>query len=156
MKKSIKTVLLSLALVGTLAGCDFSQASTSSSTSSSNSDTSITSSASSSESSSSTSNSTSSSSSIVVKTDIVLTADKARVAVNEQLIINSNVEGVTYSTEEGASVVNGVFTATKVGTYVVTAHKEGDYNDGTITIEVFEKVNIEITASKTDVDVIQI
>ena len=153
MKKSIKTVLLSLALVGTLAGCDFGQTSTSSSTSSSNSDTSITSSTSSSESSSSTSSSTSSSSSIVVKTDIVLTADKARVEVNEQLTINSNVEGVTYSTGEGASVVNGVFTATKVGTYVVTAHKEGDYNDGTITIEVFEKVNIEITASKTDVDV---
>ena len=154
MKKSIKTVLLSLALVGTLAGCDFGQTSTSSSaTSSKSSDTSITSSTSSSESSSSTSNSTSSSSSIVVKTDIVLTADKTRVEVNEQLTINSNVEGVTYSTEEGASVVNGVFTATKVGTYVVTAHKEGDYNDGTITIEVFEKVNIEITASKTDVDV---
>jgi len=154
MKKSIKTVLLSLALVGTLAGCDFGQTPTSSSATSSNSsDTSITSSTSSNESSSSTSNSTSSSSSIVVKTDIVLTADKARVEVNEQLTIDSNVEGVTYSTEEGASVVNGVFTATKVGTYVVTAHKEGDYNDGTITIEVFEKANIEITASKTDVDV---
>ena len=110
MKKSIKTVLLSLALVGTLAGCDFGQTPTSSSATSSNSsDTSITSSTSSSESSSSTSNSTSSSSSIVVKTDIVLTADKARVEVNEQLTINSNVDGVTYSTEEGASVVNGVF-----------------------------------------------
>ena len=142
MKKSIKTVLLSLVLVGTLAGCDFGNQP--SSTSSSNS----------SSSENSTSLTTSSStSSIVVKTDIVLTADKARVEVNEQLTINSNVEGVTYSTGEGASVVNGVFTATKVGTYVITAHKDGDYNDGTLTIEVFEKVNIEVTASKTNADV---
>ena len=142
MKKSIKTVLLSLVLVGTLAGCDFgNQPSNTSSSNSSSSE-------------NSTSLTTSSStSSIVVKTDIVLTADKARVEVNEQLTINSNVEGVTYSTGEGASVVNGVFTATKVGTYVITAHKDGDYNDGTLTIEVFEKVNIEITASKTNADV---
>ena len=147
MKKSIKTVLLSLALVGTLAGCDFSQAPTSSSaTSSDSSDTSITSSTSSSESSLSTSSSTSSSStsssssssssSVVIKTDIILNADKTNLDVNESVTITSNVEGVTYSTGEGASVNGGVFTATKEGTYVVTAHKDGDYNDGTITFTV--------------------
>ena len=141
MKKSIKTVLLSLALVGTLTGCDFGQTSTSSNTPSSNSsDTSITSSTSSSESSlptsSSTSTSSSSSSSIVTKTDIILNADKTNLDVNESVTITSNVEGVTYSTGEGASVNAGVFSATKEGTYVVTAHKDGDYNDGTITFTV--------------------
>lgn len=135
MKKSIKTVLLSLALVGTLAGCDFGQNSTSSVTQSSNSDTSLTSSSSSSESSSS-SSSSSESSSVVTKTDIVLTADKTNLDVNESVTITSNVEGVTYSTVEGASVNAGVFSATKEGTFVVTAHKDGDYNDGTITFTV--------------------
>lgn len=149
MKKSIKTVLLSLALVGTLAGCDFGQTPTSSSATSSNSsDTSITSSTSSSESSLPTSSSTSSSStsssssfsssssSVVIKTDIILNADKTNLDVNESVTITSNVEGVTYSTGEGASVNGGVFSATKEGTYVVTAHKDGDYNDGTITFTV--------------------
>ena len=89
MKKSIKTVLLSLALVGTLAGCDFGQNPTSSVTSSSNSDTSLTSSSSSSESSSS-SSSSSESSSVVTKTDIVLTADKTNLDVNESVTITSN------------------------------------------------------------------
>ncbi len=153
MKKSIKTVLLSLALVGTLAGCDFGQNPASSSASANSGDTSLTSSSSSSETSLPSSSSTSSTSSVVVKTDIVLTADKTRVEVNEQLTINSNVEGVTYSVEEGATVTNGVFSATKEGTYVVTAHKDGDYNDGTITITVFKKVDITISAEKTSLDV---
>ena len=153
MKKSIKTVLLSLALVGTLAGCDFGQNPASSSASTSSSDTSLTSSSSSSETSSTSSSSTSSTSSVVVKTDIVLTADKTRVEVNEQLTINSNVEGVTYSVGEGATVNNGVFSATKEGTYVVTAHKDGDFNDGTITITVFKKVDIAISAEKINLDV---
>ena len=135
MKKSIKTVLLSLALVGTLAGCDFGQNPTSSVTPSSNSDTSLTSSSGSSESSSSSSGS-SESSSVVTKTDIVLTAEKTNLDVNESVTITSNVEGVTYSTVEGASVNAGVFSATKEGTFVVTAHKDGDYNDGTITFTV--------------------
>ena len=43
---------------------------------------------------------------------------------------------MTYSTVEGASVNAGVFSATKEGTFVVTAHKDGDYNDGTITFTV--------------------
>lgn len=139
MKKSIKTVLLSLALVGTLAGCDFGQNPTSSVTPSSNSDTPLTSSTSSSESSlpsSSSISSSSESSSVVTKTDIVLTAEKTNLDVNESVTIASNVEGVTYSTVEGASVNAGVFSATKEGTYVVTAHKDGDYNDGTITFTV--------------------
>lgn len=139
MKKSIKTVLLSLALVGTLAGCDFGQNSTSSVTPSSNSDTPLTSSTSSSESSlpsSSSISSSSESSSVVTKTDIVLTAEKTNLDVNESVTITSNVEGVTYSTVEGASVNAGVFSATKEGTFVVTAHKDGDYNDGTITFTV--------------------
>lgn len=139
MKKSIKTVLLSLALVGTLAGCDFGQNSTSSVTPSSNSDTPLTSSTSSSETSlpsSSSISSSSESSSVVTKTDIVLTAEKTNLDVNESVTITSNVEGVTYSTVEGASVNAGVFSATKEGTFVVTAHKDGDYNDGTITFTV--------------------
>ena len=139
MKKSIKTVLLSLALVGTLAGCDFDQNSTSSSASANSSDTSLTSSSSSSETSlpsSSSISSSSESSSVVTKTDIVLTADKTNLDVNESATITSNVEGVTYSTVEGASVNAGVFSATKEGTFVVTAHKDGDYNDGTITFTV--------------------
>ena len=139
MKKSIKTVLLSLALVGTLAGCDFDQNSTSSSASANSSDTSLTSSSSSSETSlpsSSSISSSSESSSVVTKTDIVLTAEKTNLDVNESVTITSNVEGVTYSTVEGASVNAGVFSATKEGTFVVTAHKDGDYNDGTITFTV--------------------
>ena len=147
MKKSIKTVLLSLVVVGALAGCDFgNQPSNTSSSSSSESSTSLTSSSTSETSTSS--SSSSSTSSIAVKTNIVLTAEKTRVEVFEQLTINSNVEGVTYSTSEGASVFNGVFSATKEGTYVVTAHKEGDFIDGTITIEVFKKIDIVIPAEK--------
>ena len=147
MKKSIKTVLLSLVVVGALAGCDFgNQPSNTSSSSSSESSTSLTSSSTSETSTSS--SSSSSTSSIAVKTNIVLTAEKTRVEVFEQLTINSNVEGVTYSTSEGASVFNGLFSATKEGTYVVTAHKEGDFIDGTITIEVFKKINIVIPAEK--------
>ena len=152
MKKSIKTVLLSLVMVGTLAGCDFGNPTQSNKPSSSENSTSFTSNSSSEESSTS-SSTTTSTSSVVIKTDIVLTAEKTRVEVNEQLTITSNVEGVTYTTTEGASIVNGVFTATKEGTYVVTAHKEGDYVDGTITITVFKKVDIEITASKLTADV---
>ena len=147
MKKSIKTVLLSLVVVGALAGCDFgNQPSNTSSSSSSESSTSLTSSSTSETSTSS--SSSSSTSSVAVKTNIVLTAEKTRVEVFEQLTINSNVEGVTYSTSEGASVVNGLFSATKEGTYVVTAHKEGDFIDGTITIEVFKKIDIVIPAEK--------
>ena len=147
MKKSIKTVLLSLVVVGALAGCDFgNQPSNTSSSSSSESSTSLTSSSTSETSTSS--SSSSSTSSIAVKTNIVLTAEKTRVEVFEQLTINSNVEGVTYSTSEGASVFNGLFSATKEGTYVVTAHKEGDFSDGTITIEVFKKIDIVIPAEK--------
>ena len=147
MKKSIKTVLLSLVVVGALAGCNFgNQPSNTSSSSSSESSTSLTSSSTSETSTSS--SSSSSTSSIAVKTNIVLTAEKTRVEVFEQLTINSNVEGVTYSTSEGASVFNGLFSATKEGTYVVTAHKEGDFIDGTITIEVFKKIDIVIPAEK--------
>ena len=150
MKKSIKTVLLSLALVGTLAGCDFGQNPSSSVTPSSNSDTSLTSSTSSSETSlpsSSSISSSSESSSVVTKTDIVLTADKTNLDVNESVTITSNVEGVTYSTGEGASVNGGVFSATKEGTFVVTAHKDGDYNDGTITFTVtFAKTTEKVKA----------
>ena len=147
MKKSIKTVLLSLVVVGALAGCDFgNQPSNTSSSSSSESSTSLTSSSTSETSTSS--SSSSSTSSIAVKTNIVLTAEKTRVEVLEHLTIHSNVEGVTYSTSEGASVVNGVFSATKEGTYVVTAHKEGDFIDGTISIEVFKKIDIVIPAEK--------
>ncbi len=147
MKKSIKTVLLSLVVVGALAGCDFgNQPSNTSSSSSSESSTSLTSSSTSETSKSS--SSSSSTSSIAVKTNIVLTAEKTRVEVFEQLTINSNVEGVTYSTSEGASVVNGLFSATKEGTYVVTAHKEGDFIDGTITIEVFKRIDIVIPAEQ--------
>ncbi len=147
MKKTIKTVLLSLVVVGALAGCDFgNKPSNTSSSSSSESSTSLTSSSTSETSTSS--SSSSSTSSIAVKTNIVLTAEKTRVEVFEQLTINSNVEGVTYSTSEGASVFNGVFSATKEGTYVVTAHKEGDFIDGTITIEVFKKIDIVIPAEQ--------
>ena len=152
MKKSIKTVLLSLVMVGTLAGCDFGNPTQSNKPSSSENSTSFTSNSSSEESSTS-SSTTTSTSSVVVKTDIVLTAEKTRVEVNEQLTITSNVEGVTYTTTEGASIVNGVFTATKEGTYVVTAHKEGDYVDGTITITVYKKVEIVLTADNTNPDV---
>ena len=154
MKKSIKSVLLSLVMVGTLAGCDFgNQPSNTSTSSTSESSTSFTSSSTSETSTSS--SSSSSTSSIAVKTNIVLTAEKTRVEVFEQLTINSNVEGVTYSTSEGASVFNGLFSATKEGTYVVTAHKEGDFIDGTITIEVFKKIDIVIPAEQengVDVD----
>ena len=154
MKKTIKSVLLSLVMVGTLAGCDFgNQPSNTSTSSTSESSTSFTSSSTSETSTSS--SSSSSTSSIAVKTNIVLTAEKTRVEVFEQLTINSNVEGVTYSTTEGASVFNGLFSATKEGTYVVTAHKEGDFIDGTITIEVFKKIDIVIPAEQengVDVD----
>ena len=177
MKKSIKTIVLALATIGMLTGC-FGEASTSNKTSnnsqsnvssdnsSSNisTDTSITSSSTSTSTTSSaissttssaptSSSSSSSTSSIVIKTQITLSAadNKTTLEINETVQIVSNVEGVTYSTTEGATIANnGLFQATKEGTYVVTAHKDGNYIDGEITITVLPaKEDIVLTAVKT-------
>ena len=156
---------------GLLTGCfgedssSDSQVSNSNSTSSTISDSSITSSSttssltssisSSSTSSipSSTSSSSSSAPSIVVLTQITLTAPKTTLEINEEVLISSNVEGVTFTTGEGASVTNNVFKATKAGNFVVTAHKDGDFIDGTLEITVLEaKQDIVLTAEKTNLD----
>ena len=97
------------------------------------------------------SSSSQTSSSSVIEIQIVLTADKNKVEVNEGLTINSNVEGVTLTANNGASVVNGVFTATQPGTYVVTATKEGNYIEGSITIEVYKVEQIVLTADKESI-----
>ena len=149
MKKSIKKVILGVAVLGMIVGCnEISSKVSNTNTSSSDVTSSI-----SSVSDSSDVVSLSSVGSAVVKTDIVLSAAKNRVEVNDQLTITSNVEGVTYTVTSDATVVNGVFTATKAGTYTVTAHKEGNYNDGKITIEVFVKTNIVLSTEKTQLDV---
>ena len=173
MKKSIKSIVLGLVTVGLLTGCfgegttssSDSQVSSSNSTSNITSDSSLTSSSttssltssisSSSTSSipSSTSSSSSSTSSIVVLTQITLTAPKTTLEINEEVLISSNVEGVTLTTTEGATITNNVFKATKDGTYVVTAHKDGDFIDGTLEITVLEaKQDIVLAAEKTNLD----
>ena len=177
MKKSIKTIVLALATIGMLTGC-FGEASTSNKTSnnsqsnvssdnsSSNisTDTSITSSSTSTSTTSSATSSTTSSaptssssssstSSIVIKTQITLSAPKTTLEINEEVLISSNVEGVTLSTTEGATITNGVFKATKDGTFVVIAHKDGDFIDGEITITVLPaKEDIVLSAVKTTLD----
>lgn len=173
MKKSIKSIVLGLVTVGLLTGCfgegttssSDSQVSSSNSTSNITSDSSLTSSSttssltssisSSSTSSipSSTSSSSSSTSSIVVLTQITLTAPKTTLEINEEVLISSNVEGVTLTTTEGATITNNVFKATKDGTYVITAHKDGDFIDGTLEITVLEaKQDIVLAAEKTNLD----
>ena len=179
MKKSIKTLFLGLVTIGMLTGCLDQATSSENNVSSSNStqttsevtsssaslssnvtseSTSLSSAnsfSSSAHSSSSTQPSSSAqpSSSVIVKTDIVLTASKTTLEIGEELLINSNVEGVTLSTTTGATLTNGFFKATQAGTYVVTAHKDGNYNDGTITITVLEaKADIVLTADKVALD----
>ena len=92
----------------------------------------------------------------MIKTQITLSAadNKTTLEINETVQIVSNVEGVTYSTTEGATIANnGLFQATKEGTYVVTAHKDGNYIDGEITITVLPaKEDIVLTAVKTTLD----
>ena len=134
MKKTLKSIVLGLIAIGALAGCDFSSQSNTSSEATSSSETSL-----------------NSSESVVTKTNIVLTATKTSINVNEELTITSNVEGVTYSVSEGASINNGVFSATKEGEYTVTAHKDGDFVDGALTITV--KLGITLSAEKTVLDV---
>ena len=152
MKKSIKTLFLGLVTIGMLTGCLDQATSSENNVSSSNStqttsevtsssaslssnvtseSTSLSSAnsfSSSAHSSSSTQPSSSAqpSSSVIVKTDIVLTASKTTLEIGEELLINSNVEGVTLSTTTGATLTNGFFKATQAGTYVVTAHKDGN------------------------------
>ena len=128
MKKGIKTLVLGLATISMLTGC-FEK--TSSSQNSSDSPISST----------------------VVKTDISLTANKTTLEIGEELLISANVEGASLTTTTGATITSGVFKATEAGTYVVTAHKEGDYNDGTITITVLTpKESITLTANKVALD----
>ena len=134
MKKTLKSIVLGLIAIGALAGCDFGSQSNTSSEATSSSETSL-----------------NSSESVVTKTNIVLTATKTSINVNEELTITSNVEGVTYSVSEGASINNGVFSATKEGEYTVTAHKDGDFVDGALTITV--KLGITLSAEKTVLDV---
>ena len=147
MKKSIKSIVLGMVTVALLAGCfgnnntsSDSKVSSNDSSSTVTSETSTTSSSASESKQSSTSTSTiqsttqapssssssSSSSSEVVKTQIQLSAAKTTLEINEEVLITSNVENVTFTVGEGATVVNNVFKATKDGTYVVTAHKDGD------------------------------
>ncbi len=173
MKKSIKSIVLGLVTVGLLTGCfgegttssSDSQVSSSNSTSNITSDSSLTSSSttssltssisssSTSSISSSTSSSSSSTSSIVVLTQIALTAPKTTLEINEEVLISSNVEGVTLTTTEGATITNNVFKATKAGNFVVTAHKDGDFIDGTLEITVLEaKQDIVLAAEKTNLD----
>lgn len=173
MKKSIKSIVLGLVTVGLLTGCfgegttssSDSQVSSSNSTSNITSDSSLTSSSttssltssnpSSSTSSipSSTSSSSSSTSSIVVLTQITLTAPKTTLEINEEVLISSNVEGVALTTTEGATITNNVFKAAKAGNFVVTAHKDGDFIDGTLEITVLEaKQDIVLAAEKTNLD----
>lgn len=135
MKKTIKTLLLSVAVISMVAGCDNNSSKPASSSVISSSE------------------EAPSSSVVAVKTDIVLTASKTTLEINEELLISSNVEGATLTTTTGAAITNGFFKATQAGTYVVTAHKEGDYNDGTITITVLEaKADIVLTAQKVALD----
>ena len=134
MKKTLKSIVLGLIAIGALAGCEFGSQSNTSSEATSSSETSL-----------------NSSESVVTKTNIVLTATKTSINLNEELTITSNVEGVTYSVSEGASINNGVFSATKEGEYTVTAHKDGDFVDGTLTIIV--KLGITLSAEKTVLDV---
>ena len=151
MKKSIKSIALGVVTVALLAGC-FGQESTSktdSTVSSNNSSSSVTSETS--ITSSSTTSSTTSS--IVVKTQLTLTAPKTTLEINEEVLISSNVEGATLTTAEGATITNNVFKATKEGAYVVTAHKDGNFIDGTLTITVLAaKTEIVLTATKTNLD----
>ena len=158
MKKSIKSIVLGLVTAGLLTGCfgegttssSDSQVSSSDSSSNITSDSSITSS---STTSSVTSSSTTSTTSIVIKTQITLSAPKTTLEINEEVLISSNVEGVNFTTTEGAAITNGVFKATKDGTYVVTAHKDGDFIDGTLTITVLAaKEDIVLSAPKTNLD----
>lgn len=137
MKKHIKALFLGLATISMLTGClDGTKPSE--------------------QSKEITSSLTSSSSSVVTKTDIVLTASKTELEINEELLISSNVEGVTLTTTTGATITNNFFKATAAGTYVVTAHKEGDFNDGTITITVLTpKVDIALSADKVALDVFE-
>ena len=177
MKKSIKSIVLGIVTAAMLTGC-FGEGSTSSdsqvsgsnsssnttsetTSSSSSATTSTTSSTSTSTSSSaststtpsSSSSSSSSAPSIVVKTQITLTAPKTTLEINEEVLISSNVEGVTFTTGEGATITNNVFKATKDGNYVITAHKDGDFIDGTLEITVLEaKQDIVLTAEKTNLD----
>jgi len=153
MKKSIKTILLGMATAALLTGC-FGQGSTSSNDStvtSNNSSSSVTSD--STITSSSTSTSTTQSS-VVVKTQITVTAPKTTLEINEEVLISTNVQGVTLTTTEGATITNGVFKATKAGSYVVTAHKDGDFIDGTLTITVLTaKTDIVLSTDKVNVDI---
>ena len=163
MKKSIKSIALGLVTVGLLAGCfgkgttssSDSAVSSSNSTSNTTSDSSITSSSTtqSTKSSITSSSSSSSTTSIVVKTQITLSAPKTTLEINEEVLISSNVEGVTLTTSEGATITNNVFKATKDGTFIVTAHKDGDFIDGTLTITVLAaKEDIVLSATKTNLD----
>ena len=148
MKKSMKSLLLSVLAVGMLAGCDNSTSKADTSNPLSNSEPEVSSFISSepsvSKDVSSNSPSSSSNSSSVVKTDIILSATKTNADLNERVLISANIQGVTFSTTAGATVENGVFVGTKEGTYVVTGHKDGDYNDGTIII----RVTFQRTATK--------
>ena len=175
MKKSIKSIALGLVTIGLLAGC-FGQGSTSrsdsqvssSTSSTATSETSITSSSTTSSSattsttssitsSSTTSSITSSSTtSEVVKTQITLTAagDKTTLEVGETVQITANVEGVSYSVNNGGTITAaGLFTASASGEYVITAHKDGNFIDGSLTITVLApKTDIVLTAEKTNLD----
>ena len=151
MKKPI-SLLLSLVAVALVTGCDNPAASSSVLTPSSSESSSVSSDTSSGESISTStptsSSSSSSSSKPVVKVDILLTAEKTNIDINEELAINSSVADVTLTTTEGAKIVNGVFSASKEGKYVVTGHKDGDFNDGTIEITVtFAKTEAKVRAA---------
>ncbi len=175
MKKSIKSIVLGMVTVALLAGCfgnnntsSDSKVSSNDSSSTVTSETSTTSSSASESKQSSTSTSTtqsttqapssssssSSSSSEVVKTQIQLSAAKTTLEINEEVLITSNVENVTFTVGEGATVVNNVFKATEAGEFRVRATKEGDFIQGEITFTVLQaKENIVLSATKTELDV---
>ena len=149
MKKTIKSLALSIVTLSMLAACNGNTKSSAEVILSNETSSLVSSNEPASNSSEiiiPTSSSTSSSSSTnVPKTDIVVNATKTEADLNERILLSSNVSGVTYSTTAGATIDGDVFVATKEGTYVVTAHKEGNYNDGTIIIRAsFRKTTAKV------------
>ena len=148
MKKSMKSLVLSVVTLSMLAACNGNSNSTAESISK-NPEVSETVSSNEPISNSSeiiipTSSSSSSSSTAVARTDIVISATKTDADLNERILLSANVTGVTYSTTQGATIDGDIFFASKEGTYVVTGHKDGDFNDGTIII----RVSFKKTAAK--------
>ena len=147
MAKTIKNVMLGILTMGMLVACNANKSnSTQNSIENSQSSTVSTSeSASASSKNSSISSSPSSSSSIsVANIDIELTAAKLDADVNEEVTITSNVDGVILRVNStNATVANGVFKASKAGKYTIIGHKDGNYNDGMVTINVTFKSTID-------------